>query len=105
MNFDAAVNASDRIRAIKGTLSRLYKCGQCDGSGYIAQFSHISGGSCFACSGSGRTQPRSKGDRATFRSLETELFDLETALAAYNATASLEPLPDLDSIDFAALLA
>jgi len=106
MTWDEIETAQARRREVRLTLADLYKCGNCGGTGHIAQFSHVSGGSCFKCSGSGRTQPRAKRDLAVFRALETELFDLEASLGAHNAAVDAlnAPLPDLDTLDLSALL-
>ena len=37
-------------------MNGLVSCPKCNGSGYIACFSHIAAGICFACHGSGQLQ-------------------------------------------------
>lgn len=47
---------------------KLYPCSRCDGEGRVKSFSHVLGGVCFKCGGSGKqkTKPRESVKWAVF---------------------------------------
>lgn len=66
-------------------MKNAYACSRCDGKGRIGGFSHVLGGVCFACKGSGRQKSRPT------KSEKWAVFAKETATGVwtriYNATA------------------
>lgn len=98
--LETAVEAARALRVKRNAMTG--PCGSCSGTGYIGQFSHVSGGVCFSCEGRGRVLPRSKRDLNAAFVLETELAELEGKIAAHNAVAEKCELPDLNNFDLSA---
>lgn len=59
------------------TSATLYLCDKCNGHGMLAEFSHIAGGVCFECRGTGRTTRKAPEAR--------ELPTIEDARCAFKA--------------------
>jgi hypothetical protein len=64
----------------------LYDCAKCDGKGTIRAFSHVHGGACFACKGTGKVELRTI--------TNAELLDNTVAAIEGSANAALEALAD-----------
>jgi hypothetical protein len=56
---------SELAAAWRAALADPTRCRRCDGRGKVEKFSHIRGGQCFACGGSGKTTPAHQVPRAS----------------------------------------
>lgn len=78
-----------RVRELRA----LNACPKCGGRGHIPEYAHVSGGSCFACSGTGESMgPRAA--RAAAR-LEREIAELRAEAAAAAPAAANTMSADL----------
>lgn len=69
--------------------TKTTRCGRCSGEGYIAAFSHIAGGRCLACKGTGTVTRYTAAGRAAAADREARHAALSHAAAA--ADAELRP--------------
>lgn len=82
-------------------MPRSIRCGRCHGEGVIAAFSHVAGGRCLSCRGSGRVERYTAAERATAQ--ERDQRHAVLSQAAAKADAALRPsqrhhVRDLDAL-------